>query len=98
MRIPIAHKIFGSIGKGGSFSGTVQPHSYLLAKRVEEGVWIMANADGKGVYNDDRSTHLSLERSAEPVVEGEGTSNWSDGVLHLSLSHAQGASSVYVRF
>jgi hypothetical protein len=82
----------------GRFSGTIQPHSYLLAKRSEEGIWIMANADGKGSYTDDRTTRIELELPVEPDVEGSVESTWNNGTISLSMSHSDGAGSVFLRF
>jgi hypothetical protein len=84
----------------GTLSGTIQPHSYLLATVENERLWLMANADAKGAYSDDRTTHLQLEGLAsEPswsVIEGSADANWTNGILNLQLRHQEGATEVIV--
>ena len=75
----------------GTFSGTIQPHSYLVAKIDSQQIWLMGNADGKGAYTDDRTTTLELTLSAEPGVSGGAQSEWVDGTLRLSLDQSMGA-------
>lgn len=83
----------------GSFSGTIQPHSYLLAT-VEDGeIWLLANADTKGNYTDDRSTVLSLSLIVEPSVttsRGDVDSSWEGGALELHMNHQEGAVEVII--
>ena len=56
----------------------------------------MGNADGKGRYTDDRTTHLELTLSEEPTVSGGAESTWSSGVLELSLDQSDGAVEVVI--
>ena len=39
----------------GTFSGTVQSHSYILGKYDESSLWLMVSADKKCNYTDDRT-------------------------------------------
>jgi hypothetical protein len=83
----------------GIFAGTVQPHSYVLAKSTSDRIWIMANGGGKGAYTDDRTTHLTLTLTTEPAVtssDGDVSYSWANGTLSLELSHETGAASVIV--
>jgi hypothetical protein len=84
----------------GTLSGTIQPHSYLLATVKNERLWLMANADAKGAYIDDRTTHLQLEGLASKpswsVIEGSADANWTNGILNLQLRHQEGATEVIV--
>jgi hypothetical protein len=60
----------------------------------------MANADNKGTYTDDRTTHLTLSLSAEPAsisgTQDALTSSWANDTLTLELSHAAGAANVVI--
>jgi hypothetical protein len=82
----------------GTLSGTIQPHSYLIATITEDVLWLFGNAGGKGDYTDDRTTRLELTLDAEPSVSGDGSSTWSNGVLSLSLDQSSGASETVVEF
>ena len=80
----------------GTLSGTIQPHTYLIGKIESSRLWLMGNADGKGRYTDDRTTHLELTLSEEPTVSGGAESTWSSGVLELSLDQSDGAVEVVI--
>ena len=75
----------------GTFTGTLQPHSYVVAKIESKRIWLMGNAGGKGPYTDDRTTHLELTLEAEPTVSGGAQSEWVNGTLRLSLDQSAGA-------
>ena len=81
--------------------GVLQPHTYLMDGVVPERLWLFANVAGKDPYTDDRTTRLTLSLSREPmvrVIEGEGTSQRSDGRLTLELSNGAGSLSVELRY
>jgi hypothetical protein len=82
----------------GDLSGTVQPHSYIVGKYDSDSLWLMANADNKGNYTDDRTTKISLTLSQEPTVEGGGEHTYSNGKLEISLDHSQGHKEVQIHF
>ncbi len=81
----------------GTLSGTIQPHSYLLATFKEDEIWFMANADGKGAYTDDRSTSLQLTLSSKPTWDDTASNaaiTWDNGTLTLKLDHQNGSTEV----
>ena len=81
----------------GFFSGTVQPHSYILGKYDDNSLWLMANANNKGNYTDDRTTKIFLILSIESVVDVIDYT-YSNGVLEISLDHNLGHKEVWIRF
>jgi len=83
-------------GDLGTLSGTALPHSYVIAKRTGDQLWILANVDTKGAYTDDRITRLQLITSTEPTVTSASTEvieAWdpSSTTLSLELGHETGA-------
>jgi hypothetical protein len=83
-----------------SFSGTVQVHSYVLAKREDQGAafWLQANTE-----YPDRDTELAFVCSRQPIVTAvpaaAANSTWDPATrtLRLRLQHRDGAVEVTLR-
>ena len=68
----------------------MQPHYYLLVKSSADRLWGMGNADTKGAYTDDSSSHLTLTRSSEPgetTTSPNVTVTWADGEAKMIMNH-----------
>jgi len=100
-RIPLA-----ADGAIAALAGTALPHWYLLAKRGkdDESLWLQVNANHRGPYTDGRCTELELSCRRQPEVEVRPPGavverRWdpSTRLLHLKLSHRDGAVEAEVR-